>query len=49
LGNKNPKWKEWWQTVQKFMEEHILENMDLAHSDEQSYQLKLQNVSNHFP
>jgi hypothetical protein len=23
LGHKNPKWKEWWQTVQEFIEEHI--------------------------
>jgi hypothetical protein len=21
LGNKNPKWKEWWQTIQKFIDE----------------------------
>jgi hypothetical protein len=23
LGNRNPKWKEWWQIVQEFVEEHI--------------------------
>ncbi len=40
LGNKNPKWKEWWQIVQKFTEEQIQESMELAHSDEQGYQLK---------
>jgi len=37
FGDKNPKWKEWWQIVQKFTEEQIQENMELAHSNEQSY------------
>jgi hypothetical protein len=37
LGDKNPKWKEWWQIVQEFMEEQIQKNMELAHSDEQGY------------
>jgi hypothetical protein len=41
LGNKNPKWKEW-QIVQEFTKEQILDNMELAHFDEQSYQLELQ-------
>ncbi len=39
--NKNPEWKEWWQTIQKFIEEWIQENMELAHFNEQSYQLEL--------
>jgi hypothetical protein len=34
LGNKNPKWKEWWQTIQEFTEEQIQESMVLAHFDE---------------
>ncbi len=42
LGNKNPKWKEWWQIIQEFMEEHIQENMELTYFDECNYQLKLQ-------
>jgi len=41
LGDKNPKWKEWWQIVQEFIEEQIQDSMELAHSNEQSYQLKL--------
>jgi hypothetical protein len=41
LADRNPKWKEWWQTVQEFTEEQIQDNMELAHSDEQSYQLEL--------
>jgi hypothetical protein len=49
LGDKNPKWKEWWQTVQMFIEVHILENMELAHSEEQSYQLELQAYCIVFP
>jgi hypothetical protein len=23
LGDKNPKWKEWWQTIREFTEEQI--------------------------
>jgi hypothetical protein len=23
LGDKNPKWKKWWQTIQEFIEEQI--------------------------
>jgi hypothetical protein len=34
LEDKNPKWKEWWQTVQEFTKEHILKSMELAHFDE---------------
>jgi hypothetical protein len=30
LGDKNPKWKMWWQTVQEFTEEQIQENMELT-------------------
>ncbi len=40
LGDKNPKWKEWWQTIQEFMEEQIQDNMELTCFDEQSYQLQ---------
>jgi hypothetical protein len=39
LGDKNPKWNEWCQIVQKFIEEQIQESMELACFDEQSYQL----------
>jgi hypothetical protein len=31
LGDKNPKWKEWWQTGQEFTKEHIQEIMELAY------------------
>jgi hypothetical protein len=41
LGDRNPKWKEWWQIVQEFTEEQIQESMELARSDEQNYQLEL--------
>jgi hypothetical protein len=41
LGDRNPKWKEWWQIVQEFIEEQIQDNMELARSNEQNYQLKL--------
>jgi hypothetical protein len=41
LGDRNPKWKEWWQIVQEFIEEQIQNNMELARSNEQNYQLKL--------
>jgi len=34
LEDKNHIWKEWWQTVEEFTEEHIQENMKLAHFDE---------------
>jgi hypothetical protein len=36
LGDKNPKWKEWWQMIQKFMEEH-----GATYVDEHVYQLEL--------
>jgi hypothetical protein len=39
LGDKKHKWKEWWQTIQKFTKEQIQESMELACFDEQSYQL----------
>ncbi len=41
LGYTNPKWKEWWQIVQEFIEEHIWDNMELAYFNEQSYQLEM--------
>jgi hypothetical protein len=34
LGDRNPKWKEWWQTVQEFIEEQIQNNVELARFDE---------------
>jgi DNA-binding transcriptional regulator PaaX len=49
LEDRNPKWKEWWQTVQMFIEEHIQDNMELARSEEQSYQLELQAYCIAFP
>ncbi len=49
LGDKNPKWKEWWQIVQEFKEELILENMEVAHFNEQSYQLELHTYETAFP
>jgi hypothetical protein len=42
LGNKNPNWKEWWQTIKKFTEEQIQESMELTHFNEHGYQLELQ-------
>ncbi len=42
LGIRNPKWKEWWQTIQKFTKEQIQENMELVRSNEQGFQLELQ-------
>jgi hypothetical protein len=41
LGDKIPKWKEWWQIIQEFKEEQIQESMELARLDEESYQLEL--------
>jgi hypothetical protein len=41
LGYRNPKWKEWWQTIHEFIEEHIQNNMELARFNEQSYQLEM--------
>jgi hypothetical protein len=49
LGDKNPKWKEWWQIVQEFTEEQIQENVELARFDEQSYQFGATHISNCFP
>jgi hypothetical protein len=34
LEKKNPKWKEWWQTIQKFTKEQIQENMELIRFNE---------------
>jgi hypothetical protein len=34
LETKNPKWKEWWQTIQKFTKEQIQENMELIRFNE---------------
>jgi hypothetical protein len=34
LGDRNSKWKEWWQTIQEFIEEQIQESMELVHFDE---------------
>ncbi len=48
LGDRNPKWKERWQIVQKFIEEQIVDNMELACFNEQNYQLELQTYQNIF-
>ncbi len=37
LVDKNPKWKEWWQTVQEIMEEQIHDSLEIAHVDEEAY------------
>jgi hypothetical protein len=29
-GNKNPKWNEWWQTMQEFTKDQVQENMVLV-------------------
>ncbi len=42
LGNKNPKWKEWWQTMQEFTKYQIQENMVLVWANEHVYQLEQQ-------
>lgn len=44
LGDKNPKWKEWWQMIQQFMEEH-----GATYVDEHVYQLELQAYQTTFP
>jgi hypothetical protein len=41
LGDRNPKWKEWWQTIEEFAKEQIQESMELARFDEQGCQLEL--------
>jgi len=46
---KNSKWKECWQIVHEFTKEHIQDNMELAHFDEQSYQLELHAYQTTFP
>jgi hypothetical protein len=35
LGDRNPKWKEWWQTIEQFTKEQIQESLELARFDEQ--------------
>jgi hypothetical protein len=49
LGYRNPKWKEWWQTIQEFIGEQIHDSMELVCFDEQSYQLELQAYQITFP
>ncbi len=41
MGDKSPKWEEWWQMVYEFMKEQIQKNMELVHVDEHVYQLDL--------
>jgi hypothetical protein len=41
LGDKNLKWKKWWQIVQEFIKEQIHENMELVWADGQVSQFKL--------
>jgi hypothetical protein len=49
LGDKNPKWKEWWQIVQEFIKKHIQDSMKLVHFNEHNYQLELQVYQIVFP
>ncbi len=49
LGDKNLKWKEWWQIVQEFAKEQIQDNMELACSNDHSYQLELHAFQTIFP
>jgi hypothetical protein len=50
LGDRNPKWKEWWKTVQEFTEEEIQDRVELVPSNnEQNYQLELEAYQNVFP
>jgi hypothetical protein len=37
LVDKNPKWREWWKTIQKIREEHIQDSLELPHADEDAY------------
>jgi hypothetical protein len=37
LAEKNPKWKEWWQTMQKITKEHIQKSLDIVHANEKAY------------
>jgi hypothetical protein len=37
LADKNPKWNEWWQTIQQIMEEQIHDSLEIAHVDEEAY------------
>jgi hypothetical protein len=30
LGHRNPKWKEWWQTIQEFIEEQIFKKIGIS-------------------
>jgi hypothetical protein len=48
LGDRNPKWKEWWQIVEEFTKEQIQESMELAPFDERGYQLELHAYRNTF-
>jgi adenylosuccinate synthase len=41
LGDRNPKWKEWWQTIEQFTKEQIQESMELSRCNEQGLQLEL--------
>jgi hypothetical protein len=41
LANKNPKWKEWWQSVYKIIEEQIQDNLEIACANEEAYLYEL--------
>jgi L-rhamnose mutarotase len=34
LVDKNPNWKEWWQTMQKIIKEQIQNSLEIVHVDE---------------
>jgi hypothetical protein len=37
LVDKNPKWKEWWQTIQDITEEYIQDSLEIVRVDEEAY------------
>jgi hypothetical protein len=37
LVEKNPKWKEWWQTIEEIMEEQIQDSLELARANKKAY------------
>ncbi len=41
LANKNPKWKDWWQTMQKITKEQIQDNLEIVCANEDAYLYEL--------
>jgi L-rhamnose mutarotase len=41
LAKKNPKWKEWWQTMQNITKEQIQESVKIVCVNEEAYLSKL--------